>query len=264
MLTPRQLHLTSLTVPLLSGSMNNELAPTALAPVVPVPVQATLPRETIDITTPRDEVMLEAPQSEEGELFTLMTGIDGKKVLVRVARPVRSSPAEHIARAKMPAPPKFGGMLDSNITSIEVWVRDVQRYAHRIRTPVKEVLEVLTQGPARINVDNMLRDPSTAALSDDAFADKFVMYYMQQVQPKNIQARDKLYNGVVRMQPGSKLQTYAMEFRAVIMDAEPILPTDAIFYFKQGLLHELKVECLTDAVGQPFTSLDALITHAFV
>jgi hypothetical protein len=79
-----------------------------------------------------------------------------------------------------------------------------------------------------------------------------------------MQARDKLYNGAVRMKHGGKLQTYVMEFRAVIMDAEPILPTDAMFYFKQGMHHELKAECLTDAVGQPFTNLDALITHAFV
>jgi hypothetical protein len=68
----------------------------------------------------------------------------------------------------------------------------------------------------------------------------------------------------VRMAPGSKLQTYVMEYRAVIMDAAPILPSDAIFYFKQGLLHELKVECLTDPLGQPFASLDALVSHAFV
>ena len=48
------------------------------------------------------------------------------------------------------------------------------------------------------------------------------------------------------------------------MDAEPILPMDSIFYFKQGLQHELKSECLTDALGRQFTSLDALIQHAFV
>jgi hypothetical protein len=178
--------------------------------------------------------------------------------------PVRSPPAAHTARAKMPAPPKFGGKLDKDITSIEVWVRDVQRYAKRIDTPIKEVLEVLTQGDARVNIDNMLRDPATASMSGTAFADKFVLYYMQQAQPKNMQARDKLYNGAVRMTLGGKLQTYVMEFRAVIMDAAPILPTDAIFYFKQGLHHELKAECLTDAMGLQFTSLDTLITHAFV
>jgi hypothetical protein len=48
------------------------------------------------------------------------------------------------------------------------------------------------------------------------------------------------------------------------MDAAPILPMDSMFYFNQGLQHELKSECLTDALGQPFTSLDALIQHAFV
>jgi uncharacterized membrane protein YgcG len=101
-------------------------------------------------------------------------------------------------------------------------------------------------------------------LPEAAFADKFVMYYMQQAQPKHMRARDKLFNGAVRMAHGGRLQPYVMQFRAVIMDAEPILATDAMFYFKQGLHHELRAECLTDAMGQPFASLDALITHAFV
>ena len=194
-----------------------------------------------------------------------MLDVHGQPVLVQVNQSQqRASPAEHMARAKMPAPPKFGGVLDSDISSIEVWVRDVQRYAHRIQTPVKEVLEVLTKGPARVNVDNMLRDPATAALSDDAFVDKLVMFYMQQAQPKHMQARDKLYSGAVCMTPGSSLQAYVMQFRSVIMDAEPILLVDKLFYFKQGLQHELKAECLTDALGQPFTSLDALVDHAFV
>jgi hypothetical protein len=206
----------------------------------------------------------EQRQERQG-LFRFMTDINGNQVMVQIPdSEVRSSPAAHTARAKMPAPPKFGGKLDNAVTNIEVWTRDVQRYAARIGTPVKEALEVLTQGTARTNVDNMLRDPVTASLPDAAFAEKFVNYYTQQAQPKHMQARDKLFNGAVRMTVGGRLQTYVMEYRAVIMDAEPILPTDAIYYFKQGLHHELKAECLTDAVGQPFPNLDALITHAFV
>ena len=120
MLTPRQLHLTSLSVPRLGSMNNNGLPPTeAVAPVVPVQ-EATLPQAPIvEITSSRDAVMREAPQLEEGEvphdgkLYTFATSAEGKRVLVQVAQPVRSSPAEHIARAKMPAPPKFGGMLDS-------------------------------------------------------------------------------------------------------------------------------------------------------
>jgi hypothetical protein len=79
-------------------------------------------------------------------------------------------------------------------TSIEVWVRDVQRYAVRIGSSVKEALEVMTQGAARLNVDNMLRDPATAELPDTELADKFVACHMQQAQPKHMQARDKLYS----------------------------------------------------------------------
>jgi hypothetical protein len=206
--------------------------------------------------------------SDEEGLFKYMREVGtNRKVLVKVTPQmmVRSSPAAHTARAKMPAPPKFGGKLDKDITSIEVWVRDVQRYyAQRVHTPLKEVLEVLTMGDARVNIDNMLRDAATSTLSDAAFADKFVMHYVQQAQPRHMIAREKLFNNVVRMTPGSKLQEYVVEFRAVIMDAAPIQATDAIFYFKQGLQHELKSECLTDALGQAFISLDALITHAFV
>jgi hypothetical protein len=199
-----------------------------------------------------------------------MKDVNGAYVLVQVVpaaqipSEVRSSPAAHTAHAKMPAPPKFGGEMDNAVTNIEVWTKDVQRYAARIGTPVKECMEVLTQGVAREHVDNMLRDPVTASLPEAAFADKFVMYYMQQAQPKNMRARDKLFNGAIRMAHGGRLQTYVMQFHAVIMDAEPILATDAMFYFKQGLHHELSAECLIDAMGQPFASLDALITHAFV
>jgi hypothetical protein len=39
---------------------------------------------------------------------------------------------------------------------------------------------------------------------------------------------------------------------------------DAIFYFREGLQHELKIECLTTAFGAEFLDLDSLITHAFV
>jgi hypothetical protein len=202
----------------------------------------------------REQGFIQRVTDVNGNVFTVRIPDDG-------ARP---SPVVHAGRAKMPAPPKFGGTPDTVITSVEVWGRDVQRYATRIGIPVREALEVLTQGAARVNVDNMLRDPATAQLSDTAFTDKFVMFYTQQAQPKNIQARDKLYSGAVSMAQGSSLQEYALQFRSVIMDAEPILPMDSIFYFKQGLKQELKSECLTDAMGRQFTSLDALIRHAFV
>jgi hypothetical protein len=200
------------------------------------------------------------------QLYAL-TMLNGQQVMQPVQMPVQvqAPPAAFSASsAKMPAPPKFGGTVDKDIVSIELWVRDVQRYAHRVRTPLKEVLTVLTQGNARVNVDNMMRDPITAALPDAAFADKFVNYYQQQVQPRQMQAKEKLFNGLVRMSTGGKLHEYVMEFRSVIMDAAPMLPMDSIFYFKKGLLPELKAECLTDAMGGQFTSVDAIITHAFV
>jgi hypothetical protein len=134
---------------------------------------------------PNPPEQLVAPQlsPQQQGLFRFMTDVNGATFMVKVSDgEVRSSPAANTSRAKMPAPPKFDGKLDSNIPSIEVWVRDAQRYATRMNAPVKEVLEVLTQGPARLNIDNMLRDPVTAGLSDTAFADKFVNYYMQQAQ----------------------------------------------------------------------------------
>lgn len=210
------------------------------------------------------EALAAPPQHQQ--LYAL-TMVNGQQVMqpVQVPVQVQAPPAAFsVSSAKMPAPPKFGGVVDKDIVSIELWVRDVQRYAHRVRTPLKEVLTVLTQGNARVNVDNMMRDPITAALPDAAFADKFVNYYQQQVQPRQMQAKEKLFNGLVRMRAGGTLHEYVMEFRSVIMDAAPMLPMDSIFYFKKGLLPELKAECLTDAMGGQFTSVDAIITHAFV
>jgi hypothetical protein len=66
------------------------------------------------------------------------------------------------------------------------------------------------------------------------------------------------------MTADSRLQDYVTQFKSVILDASPILPADAIFYFREGLQDDLKIECLTTAIGAEFTDLDSLITHAFV
>jgi hypothetical protein len=165
---------------------------------------------------------------------------------------------------KLPAPQKFCGTVDQSITDVELWVRDVQRYAARSGLKVQEALETVTTGTARVQVDNMLRDGITAGLTEQQFADRFALHFRTQVLPKDVRARQDLHSGTVCMAAGSKLQEYVCRFKSVILDAAPMLPADSVHWFQAGLTTELRAECNTDVHGARFSNLDTLIQHAFV
>jgi hypothetical protein len=177
---------------------------------------------------------------------------------------VEPSPAVRTTTVKMPAPPKFCGAVDADITNVELWARDVQRFAQRSNIIVQEALEILTSGDARVQVDNMLRDPRMAQLPEQQFVDRFVMHFRTQVRPRNERARAELHSGQVCMVPGGRLHTYVSRFRSVILDAAPMEELDQVYWFQAGLTAELRVECHTDVHGEQFTALEDLIKHAFV
>jgi hypothetical protein len=169
-----------------------------------------------------------------------------------------------MSAVKMPAPAKFGGRIDKDIVDVELWVRDVCKFAARSGLSVQDSLATLTTGQARIQVDNMTRDPATAALTEQQFADTFAQHFRTEVLPKAERARQDLHSGKVRMAAGSKLHEYVSSFKSVILDASPMLASDSIHWFQAGLTTELRAECHTDVRGERFTTLDALIKHAFV
>jgi hypothetical protein len=165
---------------------------------------------------------------------------------------------------KMPAPPKFRGAVDATITNVELWARDVQRFAQRSDISVQEALEILTTGDARVQVDNMLRDPHMAQLPEQQFADRFVMHFRTHVRPKYQRARQDLHNGKVCMSPASQLHAYVSHFRSVVLDAAPMEELDSVYWFQTGLTAALRAKCHTDVHGEQFTTLEDLIKYAFV
>jgi hypothetical protein len=175
---------------------------------------------------------------------------EGKLVLVEMDDTVRSANRQQTPKSKIPPPPKFDGNVKGEITSIKVWMRDVQRYAQRSQEPLKDMLEVLTTGAARLHIDNMLRDSQTSTMTDDQFAEKFVNNYVQQTQPKDMVAREILHSCKLHMTANTKLQDYVTSYKSVIMDAAPIMEKDSMLFFREGLPHELRAECLTDALKE--------------
>jgi hypothetical protein len=179
---------------------------------------------------------------------------------------VQPRPAKRtsIPSVKMHAPPKFGGKVDKDVTDVELWVRDTCKYATRSGLTVQDALETVTTGDARVQVDNMRRDPATSSLSGQEFADRFALHFRTQVVPKAERARQDLHSGKVCMVAGNKLHEYVSRFQSVILDAAPMQPSNSIHWFQAGLTTDLRAECHTDVRGERFTTLDAIIKHAFV
>jgi hypothetical protein len=113
-------------------------------------------------------------------------------------------------------------------------------------------------------VDNMLRDAATTSLRRQQFADEYALHFRTQVLPKPERARKELHSGKVCMAAGTTVHEYVCRFKSVILDAAPMMPADSIYWCQAGLNTALKAERNPDGRGERFTSLDALIRHAFV
>jgi hypothetical protein len=120
---------------------------------------------------------------------------------------------------KLPSPPKFSGTMSGDILSVPLWAQDTWNHARRNGLSIQEALPAFTQGNARLHVDSMLRDPVTAALSQSDFLQCFVRQYTNQVKPRGIAARDKLWKSQVTMEKGKPLNDYVVVFKQVAMDA---------------------------------------------
>jgi hypothetical protein len=89
----------------------------------------------------------------------------------------------------------------------------------------------------------------------------FKSHFCTEVRFAKQDARYQLIAGKVKMGKGT-LQEYTSKFKAVVLRAVDLSITDKIFWFLNGLTPELHDRCLTDQYGQPWESLDALVTWA--
>lgn len=166
-------------------------------------------------------------------------------------------------KSKLPPPDKYDGGTTGSIRNVNIWCTDILRYVRRTGIDIADAMAALTTGRARELVDMMLRDPAVARLSADDFLNVFAAHFSGQTQPTHLQARDKLHNQTYIMVPGQPLADYVLSFKQIMIEAGSMAETDRIRWFQQGLLPELRAECLTDGLASAFTSLDALIQHAF-
>lgn len=174
---------------------------------------------------------------------------------------VHPNPADF--RTRLPPPDKFDGTISGSVKNVHIWCTDMLRYVQRSGIDIADAMAALTTGRARELVDMMLRDPTTAALRAVDFLDVFAAHFSGQTQPAHLQARDKLHNQTYMMRPGQPLADYVLEFKHIMIEAGQMAEADRIHWFQQGLLPELRAECLSDGLASAFTSLDALIRHAF-
>jgi hypothetical protein len=233
--------------------------PSAAAPTQPDPMLQDEPAVQASVDAASDGLDGFKYIEVDGKRFRLMPDEVQPRPATRTNIPPVKMPA-----VKMPAPPKFTGKVDKDIMDVDLWMRDVRKFAARSGLSLQDALETVTTGDARIQVDNMTRDPATAGLTEQQFADRFAQHFRTQVLPKAERARQDLHSGKVCMAPGSRLHEYVSKFRSVILDASPMLASDSIHWFQAGLTPELKAECHTDVRGERFTTLEALIQHAFV
>jgi hypothetical protein len=166
-------------------------------------------------------------------------------------------------KPRLPPPDKFDGNTAGSIKNVSIWCTDMLRYVQRTGIDVADAMAALTTGRARELVDMMLRDPTATNLSAADFLSTFAAHFSGQTQPAYLQARDKLHTQAYIMRPGQSLADYVLNFKQIMIEAGHMAEADRIQWFQQGLLPELRAECLTDGLASAFVSLDALIQHAF-
>jgi hypothetical protein len=167
----------------LSNEWRMEMEAPVAQVVLPVQVDGTLHTSSVE---------RRATDERQGVLRYSNEGNQKEALMPFPYGEVRSIPSATAGRAEMPVPPKFWGVLDNDVTSVEAWFQDVQHYATYTKIPFRTALEALTEGAVLLNVVNMPQDAATAELSDTAFVDKFVMIHRQQAQPDCTQEQQLL------------------------------------------------------------------------
>jgi hypothetical protein len=174
-------------------------------------------------------------------------------------------PAVHRMHFKLPNPEKFSGKVGGSIMDIEVWGEDVKVFAKSMGIPMKQTLGMLTTGAARTHVSNMCKTPQIKDLTDDKFLDQFVAHFTGHTKPRPVAARDKLFRGEVQQQPGQSVVEFEGLFNQIALDAHPIQELDLMFWFREGLLPEIREGCTKPTSGQrEFSSLAEIVTHAML
>lgn len=174
-------------------------------------------------------------------------------------------PAAHRVHFKLPNPEKFSGKVGGSIMDIEVWGEDVRLFAKSMGIPIKSALGMLTTAAARTHVSNMCKTPQIKDLTDDKFLDQFIAHFTGHTKPRPVAARDKLFRGEVQQQPGQSVVEFEGIFNQVALDAHPIQELDLMFWFREGLLPEIREGCTKPTSGQrEFSSLAEIVTHAML
>jgi hypothetical protein len=225
-------------------SAQHALVPQAVAPIVPVvPQQYAAP-------------LVPAPQQPAATVPLSMQ---------QLAMAAPTVPAAHRVHFKLPNPEKFSGRVGGSIMDIEVWGEDVRLFAKSMGIPIKSALGMLTTGAARTHVSNMCKTPQIKDLTDDKFLDQFITHFTGHTKPRPVAARDKLFRGEVQQQPGQSVVEFEGIFNQVALDAHPIQELDLMFWFREGLLPEIREGCTKPTSGQrEFSSLAEIVTHAML
>jgi hypothetical protein len=181
----------------------------------------------------------------------------------QLAAPALAPAAAQYSRYRYPTPDKFSGSTTDRIHDVEVWFKDVERFASKSGVSIREALCDLTVGDARVQVDTMIKDPAFAHLTDPQFGAHFIAHYTALEKPRHLAARDKLFDNAARMADGELVNAYNSRFSRLALDAQPIADADLICHYQRGLTPELAELCqVPDGLATAFTTIHELYAHA--
>ncbi len=240
------------------SAMRDMFRPPSYRAAVAAPALEAPPAQQVTPTVP-------APAAAAPATAALQLTPEVRQMFAHVPAVPLSSASAPQPQFKLPTPEKFDGTMGTKIIDLEVWAEDIKYFAAAMKVPMRTALGMLTVGTARQHVNNMQKTPDLQDLSDLDFLDQFVMHFKGQTKPRNVVARDKLFAGEIKQRSGQSVTEYQGMFNQVYLDAQPMLELDAMFWFRNGLLPEIKEGCAKPTTGKrDFASLKELVTHALM
>ena len=145
------------------------------------------------------------------------------------------------------------------------FVRDAKQYLQLVRGGTTEPFRCLflsnsLEGAAKQWYDSWTNARETYT-SDELFA-ALLARFSPEVQPRDVEARQKLASGVHRMRLGESVPAYRTRFEALVTPIAEFTEGERMFWFQRGLSEELAGQCATDLSGRTFDSYSELVQFA--
>lgn len=166
---------------------------------------------------------------------------------------------------KIPAPVKFGGRLDSDVTCARTWLQLLRQYVAAHGEDFLTLFPFFLKGDAQKWGTLLYEDlKHKNNLMEATVCSEFLQSYANMHRPNAIEARDKLMNSDKwHMKLHEPFSTYVQGFKSIIREAGNMQMEDQIAWFLHGMPPTLRKACAVQTDGKPWLHLDDLIAYGY-